>query len=238
VCVSPDPCLNGGTCRDGVGTFSCTCPPGFGGPRCGTEEDECRSRPCRNGGTCTDYVNSFTCTCPPGWTGPRCQHDVPDCTHRYPRPCLQGGTCVTTGDTFRCLFCITGWTGRGLRSPDTCVPPPVWGTGQTGPPPRVGFLGAAPPAPVPPGPDTCPSPPQLCHGRGRCVGVPGGGHRCLCPQGYGGSYCQTPPDRCLPNPCLHGAACRSYGGGYECEVSDTHGCPLGDGGGGWGASHG
>lgn len=85
MCVPhPEPCLNGGTCQDGVGTFSCSCPPGFGGPRCDTEEDECGSRPCRNGGTCSDFVNSFTCTCPPGWTGPRCQHNIPDCTDRYP----------------------------------------------------------------------------------------------------------------------------------------------------------
>ena len=28
------PCLNGGVCTDGLGTFTCTCPPQFGGATC------------------------------------------------------------------------------------------------------------------------------------------------------------------------------------------------------------
>ena len=28
------PCLNGGTCIDGVAKTSCVCPPGFDGSRC------------------------------------------------------------------------------------------------------------------------------------------------------------------------------------------------------------
>lgn len=91
-------------------------------------------------------------------------------------------------------------------------------------------MGALPPASVSPNPIpvVCVVPPagipltQLCHGRGRCVDAGSAGHRCLCQDGYAGTYCQTPRDRCLPNPCLHGAACRSYGGGYECEVRDAH----------------
>ena len=33
---SPDPCENGGTCSDGVNTFTCVCGPGYTGPTCGT----------------------------------------------------------------------------------------------------------------------------------------------------------------------------------------------------------
>ncbi|XP_030844550.1 uncharacterized protein LOC579853 isoform X8 [Strongylocentrotus purpuratus] len=33
---SPDPCKNGGTCNDGVYTFTCVCDPGYTGPTCGT----------------------------------------------------------------------------------------------------------------------------------------------------------------------------------------------------------
>ncbi|XP_030849105.1 fibropellin-1 isoform X5 [Strongylocentrotus purpuratus] len=33
---SPDPCENGGTCIDGVDTFTCACAPGYIGPTCGT----------------------------------------------------------------------------------------------------------------------------------------------------------------------------------------------------------
>eukprot|EP00057_Strongylocentrotus_purpuratus_P014994 XP_011669468.1 PREDICTED: uncharacterized protein LOC105440709 [Strongylocentrotus purpuratus] len=33
---SHDPCKNGGTCSDGVNTFTCACDPGYTGPTCGT----------------------------------------------------------------------------------------------------------------------------------------------------------------------------------------------------------
>ena len=31
---TPNPCQNGGTCEDGLGAYSCTCPPGFTGTNC------------------------------------------------------------------------------------------------------------------------------------------------------------------------------------------------------------
>lgn len=79
---SVDPCLNGGTCVDSVGSFSCKCRPGFEGDRCETEVDECASHPCRNGASCRDYVNSFVCQCQPGFDGILCQHNILECTER------------------------------------------------------------------------------------------------------------------------------------------------------------
>lgn len=77
-----DPCLNGGSCQAALGSFSCSCAPGFTGPRCAQDVDECLSSPC-GPGTCTDHVASFTCTCPPGFRGFRCEQDMPDCSPRY-----------------------------------------------------------------------------------------------------------------------------------------------------------
>lgn len=80
-CVS-DPCSNGGLCRDGINSFTCTCLPGFRGGRCEQDINECESNPCRNGANCTDCVNSYTCTCPPGFSGINCEINTNDCTDR------------------------------------------------------------------------------------------------------------------------------------------------------------
>ena len=43
---------------DGVGEFSCQCPPFFSGDSCEevVDGDQCNPLPCLNGGTCTDGV--------------------------------------------------------------------------------------------------------------------------------------------------------------------------------------
>ena len=66
-------CRNGATCSDGEAQFSCLCPPGYTGPLCGEDVDECAVFPCLHGGTCTDQVAGYTCTCRTGYTGDNCQ---------------------------------------------------------------------------------------------------------------------------------------------------------------------
>ena len=53
--------------------YTCNCNPGWQGPICDQNINECLSNPCLNGGNCTDAVNGFTCTCTAQWTGPLCQ---------------------------------------------------------------------------------------------------------------------------------------------------------------------
>lgn len=89
---SPDPCRNGGSCSDGIGTFFCECLAGFRGPKCEEDINECASNPCKNGANCTDCVNSYTCTCPSGFSGIHCENNTPDCTERYSR----GSSCPGT----------------------------------------------------------------------------------------------------------------------------------------------
>ena len=51
---SPDLCLNGGICHDGLLDYTCVCPPGFTGHDCETEFDYCQEvQPCENGSTCS-----------------------------------------------------------------------------------------------------------------------------------------------------------------------------------------
>lgn len=64
-------CLNGGQCVDGVGRYTCTCPPGFTGQHCEGDVNECLSRPCHTPGSfdCVQLVNDYQCRCRLGYTG-------------------------------------------------------------------------------------------------------------------------------------------------------------------------
>ena len=97
-----NPCQNGGTCGDGIASFSCSCPTGYEGDQCqmgkikdvtylpkiynyfhssacnfnmllfNSEINECDSNQCQNGGTCEDGIASFTCQCLQGYMGVTC----------------------------------------------------------------------------------------------------------------------------------------------------------------------
>jgi hypothetical protein len=120
---SPNPCLNGGSCTDGINSFSCTCAPGYTGPTCATNINECSPNPCLNGGSCTDGINSFSCTCLPGYTGPTCATNINECS---PNQCLNGATCVDGINSFSCT-CLPGYSGPTCAtninecSPNQCL---------------------------------------------------------------------------------------------------------------------
>ncbi|TNF33867.1 MAG: hypothetical protein EP329_07855 [Deltaproteobacteria bacterium] len=67
--ICADPCVFG-TC---TAPGTCTCDPGYEGPTCAVDHDDCAPNPCLNGGTCTDGVDSFTCACVGAWTGTTCE---------------------------------------------------------------------------------------------------------------------------------------------------------------------
>lgn len=101
------PCMNGGTCCNGVNRYTCVCPAGYTGPRCDTNINECLPNPCLNGGNCTDGLNNFTCTCATGYRGATCQINVDDCaTH----PCQNGGICIDGVNSYTCN-CDFGFSG-------------------------------------------------------------------------------------------------------------------------------
>lgn len=71
-------CHNNGTCLDRVGGFECACPPGFVGPRCEGDINECLSNPCAGPGTqdCVQLVNNYHCNCKTGYMGRHCEVKV------------------------------------------------------------------------------------------------------------------------------------------------------------------
>ncbi|CAH3196942.1 unnamed protein product, partial [Porites evermanni] len=42
----PNPCLNNGTCTDGLNNYTCTCVPGFVGKNCSNNTGNCYPNPC------------------------------------------------------------------------------------------------------------------------------------------------------------------------------------------------
>lgn len=55
-CMS-DPCQNGGTCIDGIDTYSCECAPGFEGSHCEENRNECALNVCVHVKDCRDLVS-------------------------------------------------------------------------------------------------------------------------------------------------------------------------------------
>ena len=70
------PCLNGGTCQDGVNKFTCKCGNGFGGKRCEIDERLCKPGTCKNGGTCDGSSGVPVCFCAIGFDGNDCSKEV------------------------------------------------------------------------------------------------------------------------------------------------------------------
>jgi hypothetical protein len=45
------------------------------------------------------------------------------------------------------------------------------------------------------------------------------GYTCTCDNGWSGTNCDTPPDRCINNACVNGATCISLSTNYMCECT-------------------
>ncbi|PAA90330.1 hypothetical protein BOX15_Mlig025742g2 [Macrostomum lignano] len=78
-CAS-SPCQHGGRCTDGVRSFTCDCLPGYEGPTCSVDINECKrfGQPCQNGAVCKDLVADYACTgCPADFGGKNCSVLLP-----------------------------------------------------------------------------------------------------------------------------------------------------------------
>ncbi|XP_035770374.1 slit homolog 1b [Neolamprologus brichardi] len=94
-------CESGATCVDGVGNYTCLCPPNYTGLLCEEEEGVCSPgrNPCQHQSTCVSTPNGPRCVCIPGWVGPDCGIDYNECVdHR----CQNGAQCVDHLDGYSC----------------------------------------------------------------------------------------------------------------------------------------
>uniref|UniRef100_A0A3B5M6K6 Uncharacterized protein n=1 Tax=Xiphophorus couchianus TaxID=32473 RepID=A0A3B5M6K6_9TELE len=88
----------------------CVCPPGFEGPRCEINPDDCDDNDCENNSTCIDGVNNYTCLCPPNYSGDLCDEVVDPCLTGFD-PCQHDSKCVQVGRGYRCE-CPPGFVGQ------------------------------------------------------------------------------------------------------------------------------
>lgn len=99
----PDTCAPQGSCLNTLGSYSCSCPSGYGGTQVCDDLDECAlgTDTCSPYATCTNTVGSYTCTCLPGFTGDgfTCA-DTNECS-------VNNGTCGSgaCANTFGSYYC-------------------------------------------------------------------------------------------------------------------------------------
>ncbi|XP_049813652.1 protein eyes shut-like [Schistocerca nitens] len=214
-----NPCMNGGTCIDGVASYNCTCPDGYMGEQCEENFDECESNPCLNNGTCVDEVNGYVCQCLPGYSGVMCEIDEEVCNTTAETNCYNGGLCIEgPGISFSCI-CSPGWSGTFCELPvDECASTPCQNGavcvdlkadyacaclfGFTGKNCEVKLV-------------RCEDNP--CENDALCL-IESGGAVCYCVPDFHGNKCQYQYDECQLGPrCLNGGTCLDGIDNFTCS---------------------
>uniref|UniRef100_A0A4W5PLK4 Slit guidance ligand 1 n=1 Tax=Hucho hucho TaxID=62062 RepID=A0A4W5PLK4_9TELE len=110
-------CENGATCVDGVGNYTCFCPPFYIGLLCEEKEDVCSPgrNPCQQHSTCSSTTTGPRCVCAPGFVGDDCSVNYDECEDQ---DCQNGAVCVDQVDGYTCT-CPQGYSGELCE-----VPPP------------------------------------------------------------------------------------------------------------------
>ncbi|CAJ0952571.1 unnamed protein product, partial [Mesorhabditis belari] len=243
-----NPCLYGGTCTPGWGTYLCQCGPEFFGTQCeyckecyGDSAPKCFQGSCSSmiytDGTGAVVSINNTCSCYMGWTGALCDTQLDACASS---PCVlgQGGVCYNYGSTYRC-GCADGLGGAqcdALDATDYCTPNPcvagicanASGSGSyacqcqasAGYPMTWGVQCA----------DIAPN--QYCNASmclyGMCSvtwysgpsGMTGYTASCYCLPGWTGSRCDTNFSICATEaPCQNGGSCDPIWGSYLCTCT-------------------
>ena len=212
----------------------CECKEGFSGPLCGIEHDPCADgNTCYHGSTCRSYKDPV-----------EGEQQACDCSSaNYDGSSYAGRSCEVKAKT----YCLKGGGSDGYAfctNGGTCVNHNgIWGcncpTGFVGPKCEHQDGGGATPEEA--GTATCKT---KCKNGGECRhgfknhGImqkfknlghitkektsSAGLEHCVCPEGWGGLYCDIEADVCGQENtavCLHGAKCREkLDGGFDCDI--------------------
>ncbi|XP_043101951.1 protein Z, vitamin K-dependent plasma glycoprotein b [Puntigrus tetrazona] len=88
-CLS-SPCKHGGTCRDGIGGYTCTCEETYSGSDCQTDKSQCPSAgPSACEHFCKPTLDSYRCFCARGYT---LHSDGRSCSPHVQEPCGRSET--------------------------------------------------------------------------------------------------------------------------------------------------
>nr|XP_024214483.1 protein crumbs [Halyomorpha halys] len=219
ICMNDNPCANGSTCQTTINGYgTCICPPGFTGPFCENNIDDCLSLPCQNGGTCYDGTSGYHCNCTSDFMGQNCELPYNACALL---PCQNNGTCIPKpdGKSYYCECADTGFEGIHCENNiNNCM-------NENCPEGKICIDGintfkcvcanglSGPDCTTPLEVDHCT--PTFCKNGGTCIE----GARnltCTCPPGYKGLYCETDINECeIPQICNNGI-CVNSEGSYQC----------------------
>ncbi|XP_022665182.1 protein crumbs-like isoform X3 [Varroa destructor] len=200
-------CANGGSCIQG--STNCTCVPGFAGPLCEINENNCEGHPCLNHGHCVDLVNDFICSCLPVPRGTPCTF----------HQCGANGKCIEQ-DGHAICECDAGFAGEHCDLARTSLVACRCQNGASCGDDGAchcpdGFYGVECEHVV----DACDEAP--CNNNGQCTSKGPNDFVCLCPQGYAGKMCELNTNDCAGVKCPGKQTCHDLLNGYECR------CPEG-----------
>ena len=121
--MNTDNCHEDAFCTNKIGSFNCTCNPGYqgNGTSC-TDIDECTldTHNCHDDATCKNTKGSFNCTCNNGFegNGTHCS-DIDECKLGTDN-CQDDATCINTHGGYNCT-CNPGFGGDGFNCTGNCM---------------------------------------------------------------------------------------------------------------------